>query len=321
MSGKGVLQQDNYNLEGMLGDNTPPPVRLAPVPLSARPQKVNAGKKIAESAAAALRTTVAAVETAASAAAKSAAEAKASAVMAHQEAERASKYRPPGSCPVLSINEQRNRDEFLSPNECIPKKQVFLDLTNKNLESLKDFELAPTDKDRLKRLVEKYGTANIIWNTPGGMNYSLLQWVIDPYSVGNEINNEIISYLIKEGADTSYQGMNGNTALHYVAIHNMEEDTEGNANLDCIKLLLKCPKTDLLAKNNQNKTPRELLTDISDRGENSVGRQNKKHVEVENFLCSLEMNMTKRGGKGTRRIRKNKNKNKNKKSRKYTRRN
>ena len=84
--GKRTLRQEN--LEGALFDNTPPPMRLAPVRLSAAPQKVNAGKKIAESAAAALRASIAAAETAASAAAKSAAEAKESAEIAHQEVER-----------------------------------------------------------------------------------------------------------------------------------------------------------------------------------------------------------------------------------------
>jgi hypothetical protein len=291
MSGKRVLRHDNYNLEGALGDNTPPPVRL-----SAAPQKVNAGKKIAESAAAALRAAVAASETAASAAAKSAAEAKESAEMAHQEAER--------------VVTRKNK-------ACKNEKYVFLDEKDNNFRKL---ENVSRSIELVKFFVSTYDTPNIfILPSASGYEGSLLTLALQNNFKGVNINSEIVKYLINEGVDTSYkEQIRKNTALHYAAIAEIPEETPpSNPNLDCVKLLLTCPQTNLFAQNAEGFTPRKLLTIMLDRG-TRINRNQKEHVEVENFLLSLEKQ---RGGKGTRHIRKNKNKNKNKKSRKYTRRN
>jgi hypothetical protein len=135
---------------------------------------------------------------------------------------------------------------------------------------------------------------------------------------GVNINSEIVEYLINEGADTTYtEQERKDTALHWAAIASIPQiNPPSNPNLDCVKLILTCPQTNIFAKNIEGNTPRQHLTKLLDRG-TRINRVQKEHVEVENFLLSLEKQ---RGGKGTRRIRKNKNKNKNKKNRKYTRR-
>ena len=291
--GKRTLRQEN--LEGALFDNTPPPMRLAPVRLSAAPQKVNAGKKIAESAAAALRASVAAAETAASAAAKSAAEAKESAEMAHQEAERV----------VTTKNKT-----------CKNEKYVYLDEKDENFPKLQDVSQS---LEAVKFFVSTYNTPNIfILPSANGYEGTLLTLALQNNFKGVNINSEIVKYLINEGVDTSYkEQIRKNTALHYAAIAEIPQiNPPSNPNLECVKLILTCPQTNLFAENAEGFTPRKLLTNMLDRG-TRINRNQKEHVEVENFLIGLEKQ---RGGrKGTRHIRKNKNKNK--KSRKYTRRN
>ena len=293
--GKRTLRQENLNLEGALFDNTPPPMRLAPVRLSAAPQKVNAGKKIAESAAAALRASIAAAETAASAAAKSAAEAKESAEMAHQEAERV----------VTTKNKT-----------CKNEKYVYLDEKDENFQKL---ENVSRSLELVKFFVSTYDTPNIlILPSANGYEGTLLTLALQNNFKGVNINSEIVKYLINEGVDTSYkEQIRKNTALHYAAIAEIPQiNPPSNPNLECVKLILTCPQTNLFAENAEGFTPRKLLTNMLDRG-TRINRNQKEHVEVENFLIGLEKQ---RGGrKGTRHIRKNKNKNK--KSRKYTRRN
>ena len=293
--GKRTLRQENLNLEGALFDNTPPPMRLAPVRLSAAPQKVNAGKKIAESAAAALRASVAAAETAASAAAKSAAEAKESAEMAHQEAEKV----------VTTKNKT-----------CKNEKYVYLDEKDENFPKLQDVSRS---LELVKFFVSTYDTPNIfILPSANGYEGTLLTLALQNNFKGVNINSEIVKYLINEGVDTSYkEQIRKNTALHYAAIAEIPQiNPPSNPNLECVKLILTCPQTNLFAENAEGFTPRKLLTNMLDRG-TRINRNQKEHVEVENFLIGLEKQ---RGGrKGTRHIRKNKNKNK--KSRKYTRRN
>jgi hypothetical protein len=251
MSGKRVLRHDNYNLEGALGDNTPPPVRL-----SAAPQKVNAGKKIAESAAAALRAAVAASETAASAAAKSAAEAKESAEMAHQEAER--------------VVTRKNK-------ACKNEKYVFLDEKDNNFRKL---ENVSRSIELVKFFVSTYDTPNIfILPSASGSEGSLLTLALQNNFKGVNINSEIVKYLINEGVDTSYkEQIRKNTALHYAAIAEIPEETPpSNPNLDCVKLLLTCPQTNLFAQNAEGFTPRKLLTIMLDRG-TRINRNQKEHV-------------------------------------------
>lgn len=295
--GKRTLRQENLNLEGALFDNTPPPMRLAPVRLSAAPQKVNAGKKIAESAAAALRASIAAAETAASAAAKSAAEAKESAEMAHQEAERA------------VTTKKKNKT-------CKNEKYVYLDEKDNNFQKL---ENVSRSLELVKFFVSTYDTPNIfILPSANGYEGTLLTLALQNNFKGVNINSEIVKYLINEGVDTSYkEQIRKNTALHYAAIAEIPQiNPPSNPNLECVKLILTCPQTNLFAQNAEGFTPRKLLTNMLDRG-TRINRNQKEHVEVENFLLGLEKQ---RGGrKGTRHIRKNKNKNK--KSRKYTRRN
>ena len=295
--GKRTLRQENLNLEGALFDNTPPPMRLAPVRLSAAPQKVNAGKKIAESAAAALRASVAAAETAASAAAKYAAEAKESAEMAHQEVER-----------VVTTKNKTSKNE----------KYVYLDEKDNNFQKL---ENVSRSLELVKFFVSTYDTPNIfILPSANGYEGTLLTLALQNNFKGVNINSEIVKYLINEGVDTSYkEQIRKNTALHYAAIAEIPQiNPPSNPNLECVKLILTCPQTNLFAENAEGFTPRKLLTNMLDRG-TRINRNQKEHVEVENFLIGLEKQ---RGGrKGTRHIRKNKNKNKNKKSRKYTRRN
>ena len=295
--GKRTLRQENLNLEGALFDNTPPPMRLAPVRLSAAPQKVNAGKKIAESAAAALRASIAAAETAASAAAKSAAEAKESAEMAHQEAERA------------VTTKKKNKT-------CKNEKYVYLDEKDENFPKLQDVSRS---LELVKFFVSTYDTPNIfILPSANGYEGTLLTLALQNNFKGVNINSEIVKYLINEGVDTSYkEQIRKNTALHYAAIAEIPQiNPPSNPNLECVKLILTCPQTNLFAQNAEGFTPRKLLTNMLDRG-TRINRNQKEHVEVENFLLGLEKQ---RGGrKGTRHIRKNKNKNK--KSRKYTRRN
>ena len=293
--GKRTLRQENLNLEGALFDNTPPPMRLAPVRLSAAPQKVNAGKKIAESAAAALRASVAAAETAASAAAKYAAEAKESAEMAHQEVER-----------VVTTKNKTSKNE----------KYVYLDEKDENFPKLQDVSRS---LELVKFFVSTYDTPNIfILPSANGYEGTLLTLALQNNFKGVNINSEIVKYLINEGVDTSYkEQIRKNTALHYAAIAEIPQiNPPSNPNLECVKLILTCPQTNLFAQNAEGFTPRKLLTNMLDRG-TRINRNQKEHVEVENFLLGLEKQ---RGGrKGTRHIRKNKNKNK--KSRKYTRRN
>ena len=293
--GKRTLRQENLNLEGALFDNTPPPMRLAPVRLSAAPQKVNAGKKIAESAAAALRASVAAAETAASAAAKYAAEAKESAEMAHQEVER-----------VVTTKNKTSKNE----------KYVYLDEKDENFQKL---ENVSRSLELVKFFVSTYDTPNIlILPSANGYEGTLLTLALQNNFKGVNINSEIVKYLINEGVDTSYkEQIRKNTALHYAAIAEIPQiNPPSNPNLECVKLILTCPQTNLFAENAEGFTPRKLLTNMLDRG-TRINRNQKEHVEVENFLIGLEKQ---RGGrKGTRHIRKNKNKNK--KSRKYTRRN
>ena len=295
--GKRTLRQENLNLEGALFDNTPPPMRLAPVRLSAAPQKVNAGKKIAESAAAALRASIAAAETAASAAAKYAAEAKESAEMAHQEAERA------------VTTKKKNKT-------CKNEKYVYLDEKDNNFQKL---ENVSRSLELVKFFVSTYDTPNIfILPSANGYEGTLLTLALQNNFKGVNINSEIVKYLINEGVDTSYkEQIRKNTALHYAAIAEIPQiNPPSNPNLECVKLILTCPQTNLFAQNAEGFTPRKLLTNMLDRG-TRINRNQKEHVEVENFLLGLEKQ---RGGrKGTRHIRKNKNKNK--KSRKYTRRN
>jgi hypothetical protein len=289
----------------MLGDNTPPPALFTPVRLSAAPQKVNAGKKIAESAAAALRAAVAAAETAASAAAKSATEAKESAAMAHQEAEKI--VVKEGEIVVATKNKA-----------CKNEKYVFIDDKDENFRKL---EYVVESLSIVKFFVCTYNTPNIIVLPTNSyfIEGSLLTLALKNYMNRVNINSEIVEYLINEGADTTYTEQERKyTALHWAATASIpQKNPPSNPNLDCVKLILTCPQTNIFAKNIEGNTPRQLLTKDLDRG-TRINRDQKEHVEVENFLLSLEKQ---RGGKGTRRIRKNKNKNKNKKNRKYTRRN
>ena len=396
--GKRTLRQENLNLEGALFDNTPPPMRLAPVRLSAAPQKVNAGKKIAESAAAALRASVAAAETAASAAAKSAAEAKESAEMAHQEVERVVTTKNKTSKNEKDNNFQKLENVIRSAKSaaeakesaemahqeaeravttkkknktCKNEKYVYLDEKDNNFQKLENVirsaksaaeakesaEMAHQEAEKVvttknktcknekyvyldekdenfqklenvsrslelvKFFVSTYDTPNIlILPSANGYEGTLLTLALQNNFKGVNINSEIVKYLINEGVDTSYkEQIRKNTALHYAAIAEIPQiNPPSNPNLECVKLILTCPQTNLFAENAEGFTPRKLLTNMLDRG-TRINRNQKEHVEVENFLIGLEKQ---RGGrKGTRHIRKNKNKNKNKKSRKYTRRN
>ena len=341
--GKRTLRQENLNLEGALFDNTPPPMRLAPVRLSAAPQKVNAGKKIAESAAAALRASVAAAETAASAAAKSAAEAKESAEIAHQEVERVVTTKNKTSKNEKDNNFQKLENVIRSAKSaaeakesaemahqeaekvvttknktCKNEKYVYLDEKDENFPKLQDVSRS---LELVKFFVSTYDTPNIfILPSANGYEGTLLTLALQNNFKGVNINSEIVKYLINEGVDTSYkEQIRKNTALHYAAIAEIPQiNPPSNPNLECVKLILTCPQTNLFAENAEGFTPRKLLTNMLDRG-TRINRNQKEHVEVENFLLGLEKQ---RGGrKGTRHIRKNKNKNKNKKSRKYTRRN
>ena len=346
--GKRTLRQENLNLEGALFDNTPPPMRLAPVRLSAAPQKVNAGKKIAESAAAALRASVAAAETAASAAAKYAAEAKESAEMAHQEVERVvtTKNKTSKNEKYVYLDEKDNNFQKLENvirsaksaaeakesaemahqeaervvttknKTCKNEKYVYLDEKDENFQKL---ENVSRSLELVKFFVSTYDTPNIlILPSANGYEGTLLTLALQNNFKGVNINSEIVKYLINEGVDTSYkEQIRKNTALHYAAIAEIPQiNPPSNPNLECVKLILTCPQTNLFAENAEGFTPRKLLTNMLDRG-TRINRNQKEHVEVENFLIGLEKQ---RGGrKGTRHIRKNKNKNK--KSRKYTRRN